>query len=56
VDLFVPYCGDYFEANTWPAEDRVKYEHFAAKRAAMDGVERQNIERWVERVGPGEAR
>jgi hypothetical protein len=44
IDLFVPYCGDYFEANTWSAEDMEKYERFLAKRQCMEAIERQNLE------------
>ena len=34
IDLNVPYCGDYREANCWTAEEVAKYEHFLAKRRA----------------------
>jgi hypothetical protein len=47
IDLFVPYCGDYFEANAWNAEDRQKYEHFLAKRQRMIRVEEQNIQEFI---------
>ena len=39
IDLLVPYCGDYREANTWSDSDVAKYERFAAKRQAMEAIE-----------------
>ena len=32
IDLYVPYCGDYTEANTWSDEEIEKYRHFETKR------------------------
>ena len=32
IDLLVPFCGDYAEANTWTAEDQSKYIRFLEKR------------------------
>jgi hypothetical protein len=37
IDLLVPYCGDYLEANVWSDEDLAKYQRYAAKRAAFAG-------------------
>jgi hypothetical protein len=48
IDLLVPYCGSYTEAVAWSEAERRKYEHFAAKRAGMEQVERQNIEALLE--------
>lgn len=48
IDLLVPYCGDYLEANAWTAEELEKYQHFAAKRQQMEAVERQNIRELLE--------
>ncbi len=44
IDLFVPFCGDYTEANAWSAEDAEKYRRFQEKRKTMEALERQNIE------------
>jgi hypothetical protein len=44
IDLLVPYCGDYTEANAWSESDRQKYAHFLAKRRRMEAVEQQNVE------------
>lgn len=43
IDLLVPYCGDYLEANAWTEEELEKYQHFATKRQRMEAVERENI-------------
>ena len=48
IDLGVPYCGDYEEANTWTAEERAKHERYAAKRRRGDEEDRQNIAAWVQ--------
>ena len=44
IDLFVPYCGDYTEANAWTAEETEKYHRYLDKRKHMEEIERQNIE------------
>jgi Hydrazine synthase alpha subunit middle domain len=43
IDLLVPYCGDYLEANAWTEDEMQKYQHFATKRRQMEMVEQQNI-------------
>ncbi|MHC4555743.1 MAG: HzsA-related protein [Planctomycetota bacterium] len=43
IDLLVPYCGDYKEANTWSVEEVQKYEHFLKKRRRMEQIEQRNI-------------
>lgn len=47
IDLLVPYCGDYAEANAWSQEEIRKYEHFLGKRQRMEQTERRNIEELV---------
>ncbi len=44
IDLVVPYCGDYREANAWSPEEVRKYEHFLNKRKNMEQIEQKNIE------------
>ena len=44
IDLLVPYCGDYTEANAWTDEEKDKYEHFLQKRRRMEDIERKNID------------
>ena len=48
MDLFVPYCGDYAEANAWTEDDQQKYQRFLDKRKRMEEVERRNIEALLE--------
>jgi len=49
IDLLVPYCGDYMEANAWGEKGEAKYTHFQQKREAMEEIERENIEALVEK-------
>jgi len=44
IDLAVPFCGNYMEANAWSTEEKRKYEHFLTKRRRMEQVEQKNIE------------
>jgi hypothetical protein len=44
IDLFVPYCGDYTEANTWTNEETQKYHRYRGKREQMEEIERRNIQ------------
>ncbi len=39
IDLAVPYCGDYTEANIWTEEEVRRYEHFLAKRRMLEDQE-----------------
>jgi hypothetical protein len=43
IDLLVPYCGDYMEANAWGEAGEKKYRHFQKKRDDMAAIELQNI-------------
>jgi hypothetical protein len=49
IDLQVPFCGDYEEANLWTPENQAKYRHFLEKRCRMDDLERRDIAEWVRR-------
>lgn len=44
IDLFVPYCGDYAEANLWSDEETEKLRRYRGKRKQMEEIERGNIE------------
>ncbi|MEA3224809.1 MAG: hypothetical protein U9Q07_02580 [Planctomycetota bacterium] len=44
IDLVVPFCGDYTEANAWSPAEVKKYEHFLNKRKRMEQIEQKNIE------------
>lgn len=56
IDLLVPFCGDYTEANAWSPEDVRKYNHFVQKRKRMEEIEQKNIEDLIaKRSQDGEA-
>jgi hypothetical protein len=44
IDLAVPYCGDYVEANAWMPDEKARYERFQDKRRKMEQVEQSSIE------------
>jgi hypothetical protein len=48
IDLLVPYCGDYEEANTWTSEESARYRQFLNKRRAMEAAESANIKEFLE--------
>jgi hypothetical protein len=50
IDLLVPYCGDYIEANVWTQEEVAMYDYFLKKRERMAEMERKNIEEWIATV------
>ncbi|HWI57824.1 MAG TPA: hypothetical protein VNZ22_11405, partial [Bacillota bacterium] len=47
IDLLVPYCGDYLEANAWSEAELKKYERYAAKRRRMERLEQENIRQLI---------
>lgn len=52
IDLLVPYCGDYEEANAWAPEELEAYRHFAAKRRRMEQIETENIRSLLQSASP----
>jgi hypothetical protein len=54
IDLFVPYCGDYLESNTWNDGESAKYERYLAKRKRMEAIEQKNIEDLTGSSGRGD--
>ncbi|HNY26324.1 MAG TPA: hypothetical protein PKH31_02980 [Candidatus Sumerlaeota bacterium] len=52
IDLGVPYCGDYEEANAWNEEEKAKYNHYLAKRRNMEARERENIRAYQNSQNP----
>jgi len=48
IDLLVPFCGDYLEANAWSDAEKQKYARYQAKRDRMADLERANIEALLE--------
>ena len=55
IDLLVPYCGDYLEANCWNQDELNKYLHYQKKRDMMTLVEAQNVRQLIspEEPAPG---
>jgi hypothetical protein len=49
IDLLVPYCGDYLEANAWTEEQRSMYRRFQEKRRKMEELEKEGIAEFLER-------
>jgi hypothetical protein len=43
IDLLVPYCGDYTEANAWNDREKEKYARYLTKRRQMEALERESI-------------
>jgi hypothetical protein len=43
IDLYVPYCGDYTEANLWSTQELEKFRRFEAKRRSFEGVEGHDV-------------
>jgi hypothetical protein len=50
IDLSVPYCGDYTEANTWTAAEVEKYERYFTKRQQLAAEDQANITAWLQHV------
>lgn len=44
IDLVVPYCGDYVEANVWSKTEVAKYLHFQRKHERYATIARRNTE------------
>jgi hypothetical protein len=51
IDLLVPFCGDYTEANAWSPAEREMYQRYLDKRVRMETIERENIRRYLARDG-----
>ena len=48
IDLCVPFCGSYTEANQWEPAIKATYLYFEAKRARLAEIEIDNIRKFVE--------
>jgi hydrazine synthase alpha subunit-like protein len=48
IDLVVPYCGDYTEANLWTPREIEKYQHYTDKRKRMEQLEQANINQYIQ--------
>lgn len=49
IDLLVPYCGDYREANAWSDKERDFYGRAELKRKRMESIEWANIQALIDR-------
>lgn len=47
IDLCVPFCGSYTDANQWGPADKATYLYFEAKRARLAEIEIDNIRKYV---------
>jgi hypothetical protein len=52
IDLLVPYCGDYREANAWTEEEMKKHERYAEKRRQMEEIVQQNVDAMLGKKEP----
>ena len=43
IDLSVPFCGDYAEANSWNPDEMRKYLRFEKKRKSMDEMDKEAV-------------
>jgi len=56
LDLLVPYCGDYMEANAWGKGGEEKYRRFQQKRDDMEALEMDNIRAMLQERYAGQKR
>ncbi len=49
IDLYVPYCGDYYEANAWSKEDKEFYHYYETKNKSNEKVEIEAIKEYLEK-------
>jgi hypothetical protein len=47
IDLCVPFCGSYTEANQWEPAVKATYLYFEAKRARLAEIEIDNLRKFV---------
>lgn len=47
IDLYVPYCGDYYEANTWNENDMKYYKYYENKGKSNEEAEAEAIEKYL---------
>ena len=43
IDLGVPYCGDYVEANDWNEQEMAKHERYFDKRRQYERIDAKNV-------------
>jgi hypothetical protein len=47
IDLLVPFCGSYLEANTWNENQKAEFDYYLTKRTRMAEIEHENIMKLV---------
>jgi hypothetical protein len=47
IDLLVPFCGSYTEANSWNDSQKAEFAYYLSKRDRMAEIERENITKFV---------
>jgi hypothetical protein len=52
IDLLVPFCGDYTEANAWNAQELEKHDRYLKKRLVMQQEEARNIRALLGELAP----
>ena len=53
IDLLVPYCGDYLEANAWQESEMRRYQQYTEKRRRMEEAEQDNLRDLLGSKEPG---
>ncbi|MDY0170812.1 MAG: hypothetical protein RBS80_29995 [Thermoguttaceae bacterium] len=48
IDLAVPFCGSYGQANTWSKEQKELYEYYQNKRVVLGEQEMKNIKEFID--------
>lgn len=54
IDLLVPYCGDYLEANAWNDDEMKRYNRMQNKREIFDNMELESVESYVKQQSGGQ--
>ena len=44
IDLGVPFCGDYTEANAWNPDEIAKYQRYSDKRKRLGDEDNQALQ------------
>ncbi len=47
IDLYVPYCGDYYEENLWNNNDKAFYNYYEEKAKSQRDAERKAIKEYL---------
>ncbi len=53
IDLLVPYCGNYLEANRWTRGERAYYEYYLAQRVRNAEIVADNVSKKIDADATG---